>query len=237
LPFIDKDYTNDMHRVLSMPLADALMRPEYTQAITAITACSYTNPDALLEQEFVKNNQIYLSVSEQDRVEAFFMVGWSTIRLQEEQFDCVFLGLSATNPELKGKGLVSPLYTRYFSDAQQRANTTARPVAWWFHTASPIVAGMMWRMMSDIGPAPDGAMSDTKLRLLEAIQAKFGFAPYRDSSIPYVLRNIAKARYGADEISRLAARNRRGSSLLTQLNICEEAGDRMLFVGQFYPAI
>jgi len=224
-----------MRQILSLPLEEALGNREYCQAIATITGGSYVNPDVLLEQEFVKNNHIYLSVSETGQVEAFFMVGWSTVQLEGAIFDCVFLGLSATSPEFKAKGLVSPLYTRYFSDAQSRADITGRPVSWWFHTASPIVAGMMWHMMSDIGPSPDGTMSDIKMQLLEAIQAKFGLVNYRDPSAPYVLRRIAKARYDADETARIAARSRRHPSLLTKLHIQEEDGDRMLFVGQFHP--
>jgi len=218
-----------------LPLAEALNNSSRRQAIKDITSGSYANPDVLLEQEFIKNNKVYLSMSEDDQIDAFFMVGWSTLPFQDQQIDCVFLGLSAAKPEHKGTRLVPALYNRFFLDAKCRAQETGHAVAWWFHTASPIVAGLMWRLADGISPSPEGLMSDQQALLLNAIQEKYGFLPYRDKSVPYVLRQVARARYTTSETARLTARSERCPCLLDRLQVRENEGDRLLFVGRCYP--
>jgi hypothetical protein len=226
---------SSMRQILSLPLVDALNNPSYSQAIENITSDSYANPGVLLEQEFIKNNEVYLSISENGQLDAFFMVGWSTLRFQDQEIDCVFLGLSAVKPEHKGTRLVPSLYSRFFSDTEIQAQSAGRAVAWWFHTASPIVAGLMWRLADDIGPSPDGIISDEQMQLLGAIQEKYGLVPYRDASVSYVLRQIAQARYAPSETARLAARSERHPSLLDKLQVREDTGDRLLFVGRCCP--
>jgi hypothetical protein len=224
-----------MRNIRLLPLAEALNDSNHRRAIEGITSSSYSNPDILLEQEFVKNNQIYLSMSENGQVDAFFMVGWSTLPFQDHNIDCVFLGLSAAKAEHKGTRLVPSLYNRFFLDARCRARDTGRAVAWWFHTASPIVAGLMWRLADGISPSPEGQMSDEQAVLLNAIQEKHGFLKYRDKSAPYVLRRIAKARYAPSETARLTARSGRRPSLLDLLQVREDQGDRLIFVGRCDP--
>jgi hypothetical protein len=194
---------SSMRHILLLPLVEALNHSSHGQAIESITSGSYANPGVLLEQEFIKNNEVYLSISENGQLDAFFMVGWSTLQFLDQQIECVFLGLSAAKPEHKGTRLVPSLYNRFFCDAKSRAQNTGRPVAWWFHTASPIV--------------------------------KYNFLPYRDESVPYVLRKVARARYVPSETARLTSRSERRPSLLDQLQVREDYGDRMLFVGRCCP--
>jgi len=223
-------------RVLYIPLAEAVADTSIGADISSITAESYSNPGVLLSQEFAKNNQVYLSLSSEGQLEAFFMVGWSEINLHGAPIDCVFLGLSAVTAKRKGSGIVLTLYGRFFHDAAQIANSRNRPVAWWFHTASPIVAGVMWKIADDIGPQPDGTLSAEQHVLLRAIQDRYNFLPYRDERMPCVLRRFAQARYARDEVSRLNARRARDRSILDDWNIDEAAGDRVLFVGQSLPS-
>jgi hypothetical protein len=226
---------SSMRQILLLPLVEALNHSSHGHAIESITSDSYANPGVLLEQEFIKNNEVYLSISENGQLDAFFMVGWSTLQFLDQQIECVFLGLSAARSEHKGTRLVPCLYSRFFRDAESRAQNTGRPVAWWFHTASPIVAGLMWRLANDIGPSPDGIISDQQMQLLTAIQDKYNFLRYRDESVPYVLRKVAKARYVPSETARLTSRSERRPSLLDQLQVREDYGDRMLFVGRCCP--
>lgn len=137
-----------MQQILKLPLAAALENPVFRKGISKITSHSYTNADVLLDQEFRKNNHVYLSLSSDQQLEAFFMVGWSHLLLHGHLIDCVFLGLSAATPTLKGTSLVPNLYRQFFQHATEAAKVSNRPVAWWFHTASPIVAGLMTAMGS-----------------------------------------------------------------------------------------
>jgi hypothetical protein len=73
-----------MRQILLLPLAEALNNSSRRKAIEDITSGSYANPDVLLEQEFIKNNQVYLCMSEDDQIDAFFMVGWSTLPFQDQ---------------------------------------------------------------------------------------------------------------------------------------------------------
>jgi hypothetical protein len=227
-------YSN-MQKILRLKLSDAISDPAIESEIISITASSYTNHSILLSQELKKNNQIYLSFSLEDKLEAFFMVGWSTINLHGNSIDCVFLGLSATSPEKKGGNLVPALYRHFFHDATQAANLSNRPVAWWFHTASPIVAGVMSRIVGNIGPSLEGILSTEQQNLLTAIQDHFNFTPFKDEHIPCILRNFAQARYAPAEVDRLNARKNKRPSLLESWNINEAAGDRVIFVGYCFP--
>jgi hypothetical protein len=92
--------------VLYIPLAEAVADTSIGADISSITAESYSNPGVLLSQEFAKNNQVYLSLSSEGQLEAFFMVGWSEINLHGAPIDCVFLGLSAVTAKRKGSGIV-----------------------------------------------------------------------------------------------------------------------------------
>jgi hypothetical protein len=225
-----------MQRLLKLSLIDALAETSLKASISDITSESYSNPGVLLVQEFRKNNQIYLSLSPNGRLEAFFMVGWSEIVLHGQSIDCVFLGLSAATSMRKGSGLALTLYRRFFHDAIQAANVSNRPVAWWFNTASPIVAGVMWRLAKDIGPKPDGTLSARHQELLTSIQDRYNFSPFKDGQVPCVLRGFAQARYSPVEVARLSARRTKESSILDHWHINEAARDRVIFVGQCFPS-
>jgi hypothetical protein len=222
-------------RLLRLPLADAISNPAIEVAISKIASSSYVNYEVILSQELEKNTEIYLSLSKDEDVEAFFMVGWSTLRLHGQSIDCVFLGLSATTPAKKGGGLAISLYRRFLHDAVQTATLRRQAVAWWFHTASPIVAGVMWHLVDDIGPTPDGFLSSDHLDLLAAIQERYNFAAFKDQHIPCVLRRFAQARYSPAEVERLNARKEKTNTLLGRWQIDETVGDRVLFVGKCLP--
>lgn len=220
-----------MPYIRRMSLNEVLKSDDFKTAIEEIAAQSYSNPDVLLEQEFKKNNTAYLSIDANGKVQAFFLVGWSTLEVGDRERDCVFLGLSAVRKELKGGALAVSLYRAFFQDAKQYASKTGTSVAWWFHTASPIVAGVMWRVAPNIGPSKDGMMSSRHLELLNAIVKHFGFVPFQHPELPFILQAIAKARYSVTETARLGSRLSRQASPLTGWNIQERAGDRLLFVG------
>jgi hypothetical protein len=224
-----------MQHLTKLPLPKALEDSSIRNSILEITQESYSNPSVLLEQEFEKNNEIYMSFSSDERLDAFFMVGWSKLLLNARYVDCVFLGLSAVRAERKGGSLAVRLYRAFFSDADAVSMSSGLPVAWWFHTASPIVAGVMWRIASDIGPRMDGHLSISQQQLLTSIQAKHDFTRHRDVEIPFVLRGIAKARYAPLEVARLDSRRARQESPLEKWRVDEAAGDRALFVGQCSP--
>jgi hypothetical protein len=214
-----------------LPLADVLADLKYREAINAITAESYTNPEVLLEQEFHKNNVAYLWLDPQGVMLAFFLVGWSNTVVSGEELECVFLGLSAVRRQSKGGAIAISLYRSFFRDADELARETGRPVAWWFHTASPIVAGVMWRIMPETAPSPTGVLTDRQSVLLEAVSKQFAFTPFQDQVLPFVLRGLAKARYNPNETDRLATREARQASPLNDWKIREMEGDRVLFVG------
>jgi hypothetical protein len=219
-----------MNRIERVSLEEALSSRTIRAAIEEITAQSYANPDVLLAQEFQKNNTAYLSLASAGEVEAFFLVGWSNISVDHVDYDSVFLGLSAVRPALKGGRHAVSLYRAFFNDAAKRASS-ARPVTWWFHTASPIVAGVMWRIAPNIGPSRTGELSDRQLSLLQAIAQKHGFGQFQQPDHPFILRGVARARYSTDETARLASRESRHLSQISAWNIRESEGDRLLFIG------
>ena len=224
-----------MQRILKLPLANAIADSALRESIWSITAESYANPDILLGQEYKKNNQVYLSLTLDGTVEAFFMVGWSDIELHDKRLDCVFLGLSAVTTARKGGVLAVNLYRRFFEDAGKVSASSGQAVTWWFHTASPIVAGILQRLRPDMSPHPDGAVLSAHRDLLAAIQRSHGFTPFLDPGIPCVLRGFAQARYAPSEVARLESRSSRNLSLIDRWKVDESSGDRVLFVGECHP--
>ncbi len=214
-----------------MSLSDALARPEISRGIHKIATTSYENPGVLLGQEFKKNNRVYLACSKDAEIEAFFMVGWSTLRFLGETVDCVFLGLSGVAPGRKGSFLAPRLYRKFLIDAAWTAREREQRVVWWFHSASPIVAGVLWKLSDTIGPTPEGFLSNQHAALLEAIQRHYNLRRYRDPRHVCVLRGYAQARYSVIEVDRINTRKGRGESLMERWDIRESSGDRLMFIG------
>lgn len=224
-----------MQRILKLPLSNAIAESAVKESVWRITAQSYANPDILLGQEYKKNDQVYLSSTEDGTVEEFVMVGWSHIDLHDKRLDCVFLGLSAVITARNGGILAVNLYRRFFEDAGKVAASSGQPVTWWFHTASPIVAGILQRLRPDMSPRPDGAVLPAHRDLLAAIHRRHGFTPFLDPGSLCVLRGFAQARYAPSEVARLKSRSSRNLSLLHHWRIDESSGDRVLFVGECHP--
>jgi hypothetical protein len=215
-----------------LDLSDALTTPSMRRAIEDITGENYANAPILLEQEYEKNNKIYLHQDEAGQLDAFFMVGWSKVDGIEGQ--TVFLGLSSVSNRAKARGIGKSLYRAFFDDAAEFVQSTGMNVTWWFHTATPVVANSIWNIAQETSPSPDGSFTESNRRVVEIIKAHYGMAPHTCTSHPFVLRGYAKARYALDEAQRIGAYFASGHEghLLNRLAIDERNGDRVLFMGQ-----
>jgi GNAT superfamily N-acetyltransferase len=226
----------DTGTISTVLLADALATVEVKTAIETISGENYQNAPVLLEQEYQKNNQIFL-YREEEAIRGFFMVGWSVVRCAEDDQTCVFLGLSSVSPDYKGKGIGGRLYRAFMEDGRAWELAQGRQLVWWFHTASSVVARSFWKIASEIAPQPDGRCDDELLWILRCISQAYGMDAYASGSVPFLLRGYAKARYASSEVERLdALRAGAGEDLLSRLGVNERNGDRLLFVGRIPPA-
>lgn len=213
-------------------LTEALDTQTIRQEIERIAGENYRNAPLLLEQEYYKNNQVYL-YSVDGKVQGFFMVGWSRIGLEDDGFDSVFLGLSSVSPQFKGQKIGGSLYRAFVADAQQWQVAEQREAICWFHTASSVVAQAWWKITDQIVPQPDGQCSGDLLTKLERIKSEYGMKYFASLEYPFLLRGYAKARYSSDETDRLnQLREGREDDLLSTLNVNEANGDRLLFVSR-----
>jgi hypothetical protein len=218
--------------ISTLLLSDALADIEVKAAIEAIAGENYQNAPVLLEQEYQKNNRIFL-YREQGVIRGFFMVGWSLVRCAAQDQPCVFLGLSSVSPAHKAKGIGGCLYRAFIEDGRAWELAQGGQLVWWFHTASSVVARSWWNIASEIAPQPDGQCDDHLLGLLRCISRAHGMDAYASESRPYLLRGYAKARYASSEVARLnALRANSEEDLLSRLGIDERNGDRVLFIGR-----
>jgi hypothetical protein len=218
--------------IVKCPLVDALASPMTKSAIERIAGENYQNPRILLDQEYAKNNQIFLYQSDEG-IQGFFMVGWSVIQCGGQELDTVFLGLSSVSGVQKGKGIGGKLYRAFVRDAQHWEAKTQRPLIWWFHTASSVVAHSWWKIASDIAPDSNGECSEDLLGKLSCIKAAHGMNRFGSKELPYLLKGYAKARYALSEVDRLSTlRAGLSEDLLVRLQVDERMGDRLLFVGR-----
>jgi hypothetical protein len=215
-----------------LDLSDALTMPTTRRAIEDIAGENYANAPILLDQEYLKNNKIYLHHDGEGQIDGFFMVGWSELIGIEGK--TVFLGLSSVSNRAKSKGIGKSLYRAFFDGAAEWARSTHGQVAWWFHTATPVTANAIWNMVPYTIPRQDGSFTESDRHLVEIIKEHYGMLPYTCSSHPFVLRGYAKARYALDEVQRIGAYFAGGHEghLLNRLAIDERNGDRVLFVGR-----
>jgi hypothetical protein len=215
-----------------LDLSDALATPTARRAIEDIAGENYANASILLEQEYSKNNKVYIHQNDAGQPDAFFMVGWSKVDGVEGQ--TVFLGLSSVSNRVKSRGIGKSLYRAFFDDAAESMRLTGIQVTWWFHTATPAVANAFWNIAQETVPRPDGSFNESNRRIVEIIKRHYGMDSYACSSHPFVLRGYAKARYALDEVQRIEAyfAGANQDHLLKRFAIDERNGDRVLFMGQ-----
>ena len=216
-------------------LASALESEDTRQSIREITQQNYANVPVLLEQEYRKNNQIYLHRDYDRRIDGFFMVGWDTVAGIEGK--TVFLGLSSVAQTAKSKGIGGKLYRSFFHDAAEHATNTGETVVWWFHTATPIVANAIWKIAPHVVPTANGEYAGQDARDIALIKSSYGMASFGSENHPFVLRGYAKARYADDEVNRLGSLFGQEDHLLRRLSIDERNGDRMLFLGRVFKSV
>jgi hypothetical protein len=224
---------NNLSNAISLlDLSDALTTPATRRAIEDIAGENYANATILLEQEYEKNNKVYIHQNEAGQLDAFFMVGWSKVDGIEGQ--TVFLGLSSVSNRAKARGIGKSLYRAFLGDAAELVQSTDINVTWWFHTATPVVANAFWNIAQEMAPRPDGSFSESNRRIVEIIKEHYGMDAYTCCSHPFVLRGYAKARYALDEVQRIGAyfTGTNEDHLLKRLAIDERNGDRVLFTGQ-----
>jgi GNAT superfamily N-acetyltransferase len=221
----------DNTSITCLPLNDALADGAIRNAIEKIANASYSNASVLLNQEYKKNNEIYV-LRDSGQVYGFFMVGWSQIHCIDGF--TVFLGLSCVDAALKGRGVGKRLYEAFFKDALSRQSSTGRGIIWWAHTATPAAVNGVARIATDFSPRPDGTYKEEHFLHLNCIKAQYGMTEYRCETHPFVLRAYAKARYGGNETARIKEfKVTQGyGDLLANLRIDETAGDRLMLVGE-----
>jgi hypothetical protein len=153
----------DLSYALSMP---------FRSTIEEIAGESYANASVLLEQEYEKNNKIYIHRDQSGQPNAFFMVGWR--KVDGIDGHTVFLGLSSVSNRAKSMGLGKRLYQRFLNDATEVVRSTGVPVTWWFHTATPVVANAFWKISNDTTPRPDGGFTESDRHRIEVIKEAYG---------------------------------------------------------------
>ncbi len=216
--------------IVKVALTTALADTETRQSIEEIARATYSNAAVLLEQEYKKNNEVYL-FREDGTVLGFFMVGWS--RVPGMEGSTVFLGLSCVSAGLRGRGTGKVLYQAFLDDARLRHALTKEPIVWWAHTATPAAVNGFFRLAEGFSPRPDGSHQMSHLAHLDRIESHYGITPYRCETHPFVLRGYAKARYAEEEVGRIKTFKEGDGydGLLARFHIDETAGDRLMLVG------
>jgi hypothetical protein len=196
--------------------------------IEALTAAAYVSNTTLIEREIAHNSDIYTITDESSRLLAFFMVNEEMTAGRESYY----LGLSAADDELKGKGLATTLYRRFLSDCAARERETGRKYLLWWTTATPIVYYWFNTYAARVQPDMNGDYDAAGAKLAAAIRAE----KYPDVAAdphPFILRRVASgAAYSPAEQARLAAAAAAlGLKVFEKFDLREGDADRFLMFG------
>jgi hypothetical protein len=212
-------------RELDGPLHDELV---------ALITPTYVDAPAFMEEEYRKNDRIYLLRDAAGALAAFFLVGWQRMELDGVERQTVFLGLSAARET--GRGLARQLYAAFNADARAWQAQHGERILVWFTTATPIVCGVAWRIFSETEPRPDGTFSAKTAATARQVLRTRDLERKLDAAHPFVLRGAATTRYSASELTRIAAVDYEpAGALLSRLTIDERRGDRILFLAHVPP--
>jgi hypothetical protein len=162
------------------------------------------------------------------------MNSWRSLNARADIVGSVYLGLSGVATSRRGCGLGSALYRRFLQDAEDWSkHRSGMPLRWWFYTASPLAAAAWWRLAPSMEPLKDGTVSDPACCRLDELEGEFGWGGHRDQHWPFVLRNIAQARYSLTEAATVGENiNKAPGSLFDLTHLDETAGDRLVFLGE-----
>lgn len=199
--------------------------------VRALVGPSYVDPGPLLEREMDHCDTIYVAQDDDGELLAFYLVAWETVAWgRGGGRTCVYLGLSASRDDAKGRGFARRLYKRCLLDARRWEERHRREVLLWGTTATPLVYGLAARFLRDMEPRPDGGFSEAGAAAAHRLRAHANWPPPRGTEHPFVLRGVARdTAYSARERGRLTHASRR-CGLLDRLGVQEARGDRLLFI-------
>jgi hypothetical protein len=200
--------------------------------VAAIAADSFTDTVSRLEREFQHCDTLYLFRDGSGQITCFFMVAWENLDVDGASRSALYTGLSATRPDLKGKGRIIQLYNYCAYEAQQWEVRHGQRLTMWGMTATPSVYLAARRLFADTQPTDDGRYSDESGRVALAVRRRLGFPD--DGAHPFVIQGIAAGvHYTEDEQRRIAQVSRaKRFTLFHRLGVDETRGDRLLFVGR-----
>jgi hypothetical protein len=199
-------------------------------ALCEIVGPSYEDPTALLVRELQHCDTLYLGTDDEGRLACFYFVAWESLDVDGLARPAVYLGLSATRDDLKGRGGALSVYACWLMELAAREQASETSFVLWGTTATPLVYMNAHAALTDLNPLPDGGYSDDAVRTARAIRAQLNIP--EEDGYPFLLKGVAVGtRYSKVEAARIASvSSRRQFTLFDRLGVVEARGDRLLFV-------
>ena len=197
------------------------------QACRVLTAPHYARFESLFERDWAFCTNGYFIASE-GRLTGYILTSEHQIA---DVGPTVFLGLSAGESERVGRAQTVKAYALALLDTTR----TKPPTAWvWGTTVSPVVYLATSSYLADFAPLDQAqsisAQASIAARIVED-RSDWGWPPPQQHE-PFVMRGVSRSvQYSASESERLhAMRNK--APLFDALDVSEQRGDRLLFVGR-----
>lgn len=198
--------------------------------IRTLVAPSYEDPAAILARELASCDVAYLLVGPDRTLLSLFLVGFHGLSVNHEPAEALYMGLSATRPDLKNHGLVHGLYRQAQADARTREDQAGKRLIVWGTTVHPSPFRAVHNIWANVEPRSDGTFTDTGAERALALRQHLQVPP--PTGHPFVLHGIAQGtRYSSAELARIdRVKLKHGFGLFESLGVDEAKGDRLLVV-------
>ena len=216
-------------RVEVIPGAWVRERGDLRRELRAVAAPSYVDPTEFLEVTFARSTHMYVA-RDGAGIAAFFCAAWERLDVGAERRDAVYMGLSATRQDLKGRGVVKRVFDRFVEDAAAWESEHGRRLILWGKTATPTMFRGLRTVFPELEPRLDGTYTELGAQVAAAARVEHGLPAVLPGVHPFVLPRVTAdtTRYSAQERERIGTRRRNSETLLHRLGIDETRGDRIV---------